>query len=120
MKIRQGFVSNSSSCSFTITNTSNKKKSMIDFATETLYLLEEWEDCYDWNKSQSQEELKKKQKLFLKEASDIYYDEWKPGETKEVVFGDEDRTLMGRVYDYMLRDSDSSDSFQWNLKEMMR
>lgn len=120
MKIRKGFVSNSSSYSFTITNISNKKKNMVDFATETLYLLEEWEDCYDWNKSESQKELEEKQKLFLKEASDLYYDEWEPGETKEFVFGDEQETLMGRVYDYMLRDKDKSESFRWKLEEMLR
>ena len=42
MKIRNGFVSNSSSTSFTIVNISDKSKTIVDFVKETPHLIEEY------------------------------------------------------------------------------
>ena len=48
MKIRQGFVSNSSSTSFMITNKSNEKKTLVDFVKETPHIIEEFKKAFDW------------------------------------------------------------------------
>ena len=111
MKIRHGFVSNSSSCSFTIKNQTGDTKTMEDFALETGHLVQEFNEQYDWNQHTLGEFMS---------SVDTYEIEWKPGESKVVIFGDEDGTVMGKVYDYMLRESDYSKSFSWYLKEMLR
>jgi len=111
MKVRQGFVSNSSSCSFVIKNLSNEIKTMDDFALETGHLVKEFNKEYDWNNHTLSEFMA---------GIDSYDNEWKPFESKEIQFGDEDGTVMGKIYDYMLRDGDSSNSFSWYLKEMLR
>ena len=52
MKIRNGFVSNSSSSSFIIINKSNKKLTLVDFVKENPQIVEEWNKYYDYNDSQ--------------------------------------------------------------------
>lgn len=111
MRFRNGFVSNSSSCSFVIKNQTGDTKNMEDFALETGHLVKEFNKEYDWNNHTLSE--------FMSNIDD-YQIEWEPGETKVVIFGDEDGTIMGKVYDYMLRESDYSNSFSWHLKEMLR
>jgi hypothetical protein len=62
MKIRNGFVSNSSSSSFIIRNKSNINLTLS---------------------------------------------------AEEYIFGDEDGTLIGRIFDYILRDGGESENFKW-------
>lgn len=113
MKTRNGFVSNSSSTSFIIINKTNKKLNLVDFVKETPYLIEDFIEQYNWHK----EEEYNQQKLI--ESAEMNNEEIRPGENI-CTFGDEDGTLIGKVYDYMLRDGGESDSFKWQFYEYNR
>ena len=115
MKSRNGFVSNSSSTSFVITNISDEKKTLTDFVNETPELLESFLFIYNWYVEDSnftQEKL----------LEDVYmYDcEFIPSKPKICTFGDNDCTTMGHVYDYMLRDGGESKSFRWEFYDSNR
>ena len=118
MKYRTGFVSNSSSCSFSITNTSNSPKTIVDFAKENIYLLDKFNDDYDWYNFTKEQLLLSAKKRLGRNSSDEY--RFKPHETKVLVFGDEQNDVIGNIYDYMLRDSNESKNFAWHLEEMLR
>jgi hypothetical protein len=45
---------------------------------------------------------------------------FKPGEARYCIFGDEQRTIIGRVFDYILRDGGTSENFRWRFKEYLR
>jgi len=66
---------------------------------------------YDWF-DYTQEEL-----LESVEQEDIVFE---PGEKKECIFGDEDGTVIGNVYDYILKDGGNSESFEWYFNEYLR
>ena len=113
--IRLGFVSNSSSTAFTITNKTDKMLTLLDFAQETVHLVEEFNGEYGYSENE---------KNFLQSARDRVKngDETayiKPGKN-EMGFGDEDGDLLGKVYDYMLRDGGSSKRFDWRFLEYWR
>lgn len=111
MKTRLGFVSNSSSTSFIIYNNTNEDKSIADFALENLALAKQFNE--DYYEDVSVEEL-------LFSAENDYSEEiLKPGENN-CVFGDEQGTTLGRVYDYILREGGSSKSFSWRFNEYCR
>jgi hypothetical protein len=114
MKIRAGFVSNSSSCSFTIINKTGETKTLVDFVTENPEIVDEFKEQYGYKDS-----LRFTQEMMLKSAEnrDIRF---VPRESKICTFGDEDGDIIGHVYDYMLRDGGSSESFTWNFYEMLR
>jgi len=111
MKIRSGFVSNSSSTMFVITNTSDKRKTLIDFVLENPHLIENYRAQYDWDKH-TQAEL-----LFSAKENNFYI---KAKEKKLCRFGDEQGTLIGRVFDYILRDGGKSKSFKWKFHSWLR
>ncbi len=113
MKIRNGFVSNSSSSSFVITNKTKENKTLLDFARETLYLLEEFKKEYDWYKD---DPMFTEEKFF--ESVNSYNIDWEPKEKKICDFGDEDGTTIGNVYDYMLRDGGKTKSFSWKVRRI--
>lgn len=108
-KYRQGFVSNSSSTSFMITNKSDKTKSIIDFAIENIHLVDEFNSEYNWHNYTYED--------FLNSASQKTF---KPFETKECIFGDEDGTVMGTIFDYKLRDGGQSENWKWTYYESLR
>jgi hypothetical protein len=115
MKMRYGFVSNSSSSSFVITNISKENKTLVDFVKENPQLIEQFREEYDWYKKEDgydQENLIKSA-----EENNIF---WKPGEIKECIFGDESQVLTGCVFDYILRDGGESKSFTWEFHESLR
>lgn len=115
MKIRLSFVSNSSSCSFIIKNLSNEEKTLVDFVKENPQIIEKFRERFDWYKEKdgyTQKELVK--------SAENNNEAFKPGEKKECVFGDEDGTLIGHVFDYMLREGGESESFEWCFFEMLR
>lgn len=110
MKVRNGFVSNSSSTSFYITNLSNVERTLVEFVNENPQLVEQFNRQYDYNHTQIE-------MLYSAKTND---EVWKPNETKVCVFGDEDGTLIGRVFDYILRDGGKSKNFSWRFREYYR
>ena len=115
MKIRMGFVTNSSSTSFIIENISAKKKTLVDFVKENPQLIEEFKSRYDWY---AKDERFTQENLILSAKQENVV--FRPHEMKECVFGDEDGTLIGHVFGYMLRDGGSSKSFVWRFLEYLR
>ena len=115
MKIRNGFVSNSSSSSFIITNRSNKRKDLVDFVRENPELIEDFNEEFDWY---TKEDGYNQEALLLSAKDNNIF--WEPGESKECIFGDEDGTLVGHVFDYILRDGGKSENFTWYYHESLR
>jgi len=110
MKIRQGFVSNSSACSFNISNTTKETKSIEDFAKENVNLLHRFNKEYEYDFTEE---------AFLQSARDENIT-FKPHETKFCIFGDESGTVIGHVFDYMLREGGASESFSWRFDAWRR
>jgi len=110
MKKREGFVSNSSSSSFIIRNKSDKKLTLLDFVKENPQLIEQWNSEYNYDETQEKllESAVNNNKYFLPNSADEY------------IFGDEDGTLIGRVFDYILRDGGSSKNFEWKFNTYYR
>ncbi len=53
------------------------------------------------------------------ESAESNNEVFSPGENY-CIFGDESRTIVGRVFDYILRDGGESASFEWEYKEALR
>lgn len=111
MKVREGFVSNSSSTSFLITNTSDVKRTLVEFVKENPQLIEKYCEEYGW------EDISQYSLLFSASENDKI---WEPGEIKNCIFGDEQDTLIGRVFDYILREGGKSENFSWHFNEWHR
>jgi len=83
MKIRQGFVSNSSSSSFIITNKTNKNKTLTDFVKENKKLFKNYLLCQDDEHTMDQ----------MYSYSSVWDEEnkgFKPLESKKCFFGNEE------------------------------
>lgn len=84
---------------------------LVDFVLENPQLIEEWNTRYNWNHN-TQEEL-----IESAGENNITFD---ANSRQEYVFGDEDGTLIGRVFDYILRDGGESESFEWEFYKYYR
>jgi hypothetical protein len=115
VKTRVGFVSNSSSSSFIITNKSADTRDLVSFVLENPQLIERFCKEYDWHKAEdgyNQEKL-----LESAEQNNVI---WQPKERRSTVFGDEDNTLIGCVFDYILRDGGESKNWKWRFERSLR
>ena len=86
---------------------------LVDFVKENPQLIEEFRTRYSWDTSDgyTQKALIKSAKesgVVIKPGQDFY------------VFGDEQDTLVGEVFDYILRDGGESKSFKWRFNEYNR
>jgi hypothetical protein len=115
MKFKTDFITNSSSTAFIITNTSDKNLDLLDFVTENPQLIEEFKQQYDWHKDDPK--CTQAKMLISATRNNEYF---KAGKAKYIVFGDEQGTLVGEVFDYILRDGGSSENFTWRFCEYLR
>ena len=117
MKMRTGFVSNSSSTAYYVVNKSTEKKTLVDFVRENPQLIELWNDEHSGPSSNyTVDDLVK--------VAEKIPEEWGPKEGKTINFGDNDGdwggTPLGEVYDYMMRGGGHSNSFSWDGGEQCR
>lgn len=115
MKIKSSFVTNSSSTSYIIKNRSKQIKTLVDFVLENPQLLEDYKNIYLNPKYDSPEFIKKHSLNGLIESAQQQNITFRPNKEIECSFGDEDGTLIGRVFDYILRDGGSSKNFEWRM-----
>jgi len=116
MKSRNGFVSNSSSTSFVIYNNTKEVKTLVDFVKENPQIVDEYNDEYTWDYNDKNRKLTFEELLKSAEENNFNLEVG----SNSVTFGDEDGTVIGRVFDYMLREGGSSTSFSWDFVELNR
>jgi hypothetical protein len=111
LKMRCGFISNSSSCSFIISNKSNQERSLSEFVNENLHLIGRYNKlCMPKGRIS--------QTSFLNSAVDNDFI-FGPLESKRCVFNHLS-TLVARVLDFTLRCDGESENFRWKFGGYIR
>lgn len=124
-------MSNSSSTVYVITNKSDKAKELIDFVKENPQLVKEWNDEYGNNYSDDDFDFVcgslmgygtyyTQGALERSAINDAYDRSFEPNEEKMISFGDEDGTVIGQIFDYILRGGGESESFRWRFDHYNR
>jgi len=108
MKTRNSFVSNSSSCSFCITNNTDSSLTIKDFILENLQLIEDYNAWYGGAYT-----------LVDCLADSTCEDVLKVG-NNYCEFGDEYDTPINNIFDYILRNGGQSERFEWSFIEFNR
>lgn len=111
MKLRTGFVSNSSSCSFVIKNLSDSPKTLEDFVRENPFLLQDYEE-WNYGKKCSLDQFLEHLEMYKQfPNTDQKIFSFYPHEEKEVEFDDHD--FVERMFHYALESGGSSVNFEW-------
>jgi len=113
MKTKIDFVTNSSSTAFIIWNNSDELLTLVDFVKENPQLIEEFRNEYRGGDDPDYTQ----EKLILSAREN---NEDLGVGSNYCVFGDEQGTLIGEVFDYILRDGGSSENFSWAFSEWLR
>ncbi len=115
MKLRTDLVTNSSSTSYTITNKTDKDKTLVDFVEENPELIEAFVERYSWHKDEPR--FTQEQLIKSAESNNIKFPKYS---SRTCEFGDENGTTIGHVFDYILRSGGESESFIWEFKSSNR
>jgi hypothetical protein len=107
MRIKGDFVTNSSSTAFIISNDSNLFLTLVDFVKENPELVANFSKYYGYT-----DDPNFTQENMIESAKENNID-FDPKSEQLCVFGDESGTIVGQVFDYMLRDGGSSEHFSW-------
>ena len=115
MKLRLGFISNSSSSSFLITNKSNKSKTMKDFVKQISFVYDSFVEAFpEYLKDKQKHKCYSKEEM-LRTANQCIPMSWGPGKTHEVEFSTEDGSmnLVGFIIGLMLKENGETEDFKW-------
>ena len=117
MKFKTDFVTNSSSTAFIIQNTSDKDLDLAAFVKENPQLINKFLVEYDFYEKEAKTRFNQKMLIESAEQNNMKFE---AGTSKYCAFGDEQGTLIGQVFDYILRDGGSSENFTWRFYEWLR
>lgn len=119
MKLRNGFVSNSSSCSFIVTNKTNQDLDYSELVRDLKDVIAAYFINYGWDGGRLTDELH----VSLIEGAKTLKRVFKAKSNEEMQFGDnagEFQGVVGSAVDYIIRDRDfESDRFHIKFEEMM-
>jgi len=128
VKIRDGFVSNSSATAFIIVNKEDGNVPLTEFVREVgRKIIEEYMEEYGdptsrWSDAPEGKKARRKvlNKAFKRMLKDAKGEKpLEPGDNYRA-FGDEDGNTIGQVFDYGLREGGHTKRFSWRFEEWLR